>query len=376
MAPCGMRVLVYNMGVRLNRLILSNIRNLGALDLNFGPQFNVFVGPNGSGKTSLLEAIHLLGIGRSFRSRSIRQIISFGAEQCVIRAQVGAVAATAEDSNLWLAVERKLGGDAHYKIGGQTEASAIELTKMLPVQLIDVNSHLLLEGGPNFRRQFIDWGVFHVEHSFLHNWRAMRRALEQRNEALKQRQEPASRWTETFTQYAMAVDAARSKYVHEFSAAFLPMLHAMLGITALEVCYHSGWPEGRDLATAMATTMRLDLAYGYTHCGPQRADLTFTLNGRPIKDVLSRGQLKILVCIMLLARAHMLRDLHAGLFLIDDLHAELDKSNCSLLINAIRDMGCQVFITGIEADLLRDRLQGCITQTFHVEQGLIKEQAI
>lgn len=363
------------MSAQLNQLILSNIRNLAALDLSFGPQFNVFVGANGSGKTSLLEAIYLLGVGRSFRTRSMRQVISFGSERCLIRAKVGTHDAI-EQSSIWLAVERTLAGDSQYKIGGQLEKSASELTKALPVQLIDVNSHLLLEGGPNNRRQFIDWGVFHVEHNFLQYWRLMRRALEQRNMALKQRQTPAAVWDEAFVKYAMMVDMARSEYLQRFSKIFLLLLEDMLGLTAVELHYNRGWVQNQELLVALEDSRFVDIARGYTHRGPQRADLEISLGGRPAKEVLSRGQTKIFVCIMLLARAKLLQDTRSSVFLIDDLHAELDKNSCGLFIEAIKTMGCQVFITGIDGAPLLERLHDCAIRMFHVEHGVIREQAI
>lgn len=367
-------MLVDNMSAQLKQLILSNIRNLGLIDLSFGPQFNVFVGPNGSGKTSLLEAIYLLGVGRSFRARSMRQIISFGADQCLIRARISAPVDEPQNST-WLAAERSVSGAAQFKIGAQIEKSASELTKMLPVQLIDISSHLLLEGGPDSRRQFIDWGVFHVEQSFLQNWRHMRRALEQRNAALKQRHAPAAMWNEAFVKYAMLVSSARVAYVEKFKVTFLEMLHSMLGLTNVELRYEQGWATGQELQTVLAATASIDLSCGFTTRGPHRANLEITIGGRPAKDVLSRGQIKIFVCVMLLARAKLLQDSSSSkcIFLIDDLHAELDKHSCSLFINAIKVMGCQVFITGLDADLLSDRLDGCVSNLFHVEQGVIRQ---
>jgi len=350
------------MVVQLRHLILSNIRNLGAVDLKFGSKFNVFIGPNGSGKTSLLEALYLLGVGRSFRARSMQQIISFGKDECLVRAQV---------NDVWLGVRRGLTSEAQYRIGEQVEKSSAELTKLLPVQLIDVNSHLLLEGGPNYRRQFIDWGVFHVEHSFLQDWRLMRRALEQRNALLKQRQVPPEVWDTTFVKYAAAVDKARRDYIKSFELVFKQMLQQMLNITEVELHYRRGWSDDRELGAALAATSSLDLAHGYTNRGPHRADLEVLLEGRPAKAVLSRGQLKLFVSIMLLARARMLKESSSGVFLIDDLNAELDKTSCGLFIEAIDSLGCQVFITGIEEDLLKARLQGCVAQLFHVEQGCV-----
>lgn len=365
-------MLVFNMSAQLNQLILSNIRNLGLIDLNFGPQFNVFVGPNGSGKTSLLEAIYLLGVGRSFRARSMKQIISFGASQCLIRANISASADMSQNTT-WLAVERSISGVAQFKIGAQVEKSASELAKMLPVQLIDVSSHLVLEGTPDNRRQFIDWGVFHVEHTFLYNWRQMRRALEQRNMALKHRHAPAITWNETFIKYAMMVSEARQAYVEKFKPIFLQMLQSMLGLTEVDLNYEPGWAADQDLQTALVASLNSDLSCGFTTRGPHRANLGVTIGGRPAREVLSRGQIKIFVCIMLLARATLLPSSRGCIFLIDDLHAELDNRSCSLFIDAIKAMGCQVFMTGIDANLLSNRLDGCVANLFHVEQGAIRQ---
>lgn len=360
------------MCAQLSQLILSNIRNLPRVDIVLGPKFNVFTGLNGSGKTSLLEAVYLLGVGRSFRARSIQQVISFGEKECLLRAKVETNGEASRNST-WVAVERSLSGAAQFKIGGQVEKSAAELSKLLPMQLIDVSSHQVLEGGPDNRRQFIDWGVFHMEHTFLSNWRFMRRALQQRNCALKQRQHPADSWNEIFIKYALLVSASRVRYVERFKQALMPMLQEMLGLTDVVIRYEQGWPQDQELHVSLAATANLDLVCGFTARGPHRANLVVTIAGRPIKEVLSRGQLKVFVCIMLLARAKLLNNAQDCIFLIDDLHAELDKHSCGLIINAIKAIGCQVFITGIDANSLIERLSDSVVKLFHVEQGVIRQ---
>lgn len=361
------------MAVQLNQLIISNIRNLSALDLGFDPQFNVFVGPNGSGKTSLLEAIHILAMGRSFRAKSVRQFVSFGAETCLIRAKINLNNYNQLSGDFWLAAERSFSGASQYRIGTEEVKSAVELAKMFPAQLIDVNSHLLLDGGPSYRRQFMDWGVFHVEQSFLQSWQYMNKALQQRNIALKNRHAPLPAWDETFVKYAMYVDAARSKYIQTFKETFLRLLQQILELNDVDLRYNRGWSQTEDLLAVLRDKRATDLLYGHTVSGPHRADINILVGGRPAKEVLSRGQMKMFVCIMLLARAKLLQDIHNGIFLIDDLHAELDRYSCGLLINTIKAIGCQVFITGIEVETLRDSLHDCTARMFHVEHGTIKE---
>lgn len=360
------------MCVQLNQLIIANLRNLTTVDLHFGPQFNVFVGANGSGKTSLLEAIYLLGLGRSFRARSARQFIAFGAKNCLVRANVSM---SNFPDGIWLALERFADGNGVYKVGAEEEKSAAALAKILPSQLIDVNSHLLLDGGPQNRREFMDWGVFHVEHNFLQEWRALQRTLLQRNMMLKQRQAPTA-WNEAFARYAAVVDHARDAYINKFKQEFLQLVVKMLGLKWVELRYNRGWSEEHELPEVLQKSLASDLQYGYTTKGPHRADLEILIGGRPAKEVLSRGQMKIFVCIMLLARAKLLPSTQKGIFLVDDLHAELDKQSCGLLIQALKAMGCQVFITGIEAGPLLERLEVGATNMFHVEHGKIKELTI
>lgn len=363
------------MSSRLCRITLSNIRNLKDEDLSLGSKFNVFVGANGSGKTSLLEAVHLLGLGRSFRATAVQQMISFGAKHCLVRGMLEADQQT-EETNVWLAVEKDIEGGSVYKLGNCFEKSAVPLTRALPVQLIDIKSHLLIEGGPEYRRKFIDWGVFHVEHEFLANWRDMQRALQQRNAGLKQRLSADTpqyvAWNEAFIRYAGLVDSAREAYVARLALALLPLAQELLGITNLSLQYCSGWDAERGLEQHLADNRAVDLLCGFTNCGPHRADLLIATDGRPAKDVLSRGQLKVLASVMLLARMQLLPAEQTGVLLIDDLHAELDVESCKALVSAIDRMNCQVLITGIEAELLERSLNGLATEMFHVEHNRIK----
>lgn len=360
------------MGVQLEQLVISNLRNLVATTLSLNSKFNMFVGPNGSGKTSLLEAVYLLGMGRSFRARSIQQIISFGAQNCFIRAKVGFDADLGVPS-VWLGLGKDLNGNTQYKIGEQAETSSAALSKILPVQLIDADSMLLLDGGPLYRRQFMDWGVFHVEHSFLTSWRLMRRALEQRNTLLRNNVRPALVWDEAFVQYALEVNAARQQYMIRFVDLMNKLLEERFHVPGVKFQYHQGWNEGEMLMDALQKSLKLDLTVGYTNRGPHRADFLVTIDDRPAKTVLSRGQMKLFVCLMLIARSHMLGHGKSGLMLIDDLHAELDGNSCGVFVSALEALNCQALITGVEQKLLSSHLRDVSIDLFHVEHGCVQQ---
>lgn len=354
-------------------LDVTNIRNLKTKELCLGPGFNLFCGQNGSGKTSILEAVNILGVGKSFRTHAIQQLITFGEQCCLVRGMLGS-GPSGKDSTIWLAVEKRLNGQNTYRLGEKNERSISELTKSLPVQAIDIHSHLVVEGGPLYRRRFVDWGLFHVEQDFLLNWRGLQRALVQRNASLKQRKTPDSVWDEAFIKYAMLVDAARRSYVERLAVVLVPQLQQMLGLNRVSLQYTSGWDVKRGLAAHLLDNAAIDGISGHTSCGPHRGDVVILVDDRPVKEVLSRGQIKVFVCAMLLARTEMLSNPERALFLIDDLHAELDHSNCKTLVSAIARLGCQAFVTGIEESSLCRSTEGFTTNVFHVEQGEIFER--
>ena len=151
----------------LTQLQINRVRNLRQVSLQGLAQVNVFYGPNGSGKTSILEAIHLLGMARSFRGNSVKSLITHGEASCV----AFGVADKAGDRGraLLLVFSGVWPGEAHIKVAGSPVRSVAQLVEHLPLQVINADSFDLLTGSPGARRQYLDWGVFHVEHRFLHS---------------------------------------------------------------------------------------------------------------------------------------------------------------------------------------------------------------
>ena len=147
----------------LRKIKIHHVRNLKEVSLDDLGQVNVFYGRNGSGKTSVLEAIHLLGIARSFRGNSIRTLISHGESHCTV---FGELFKPASGGVVPLGVQREVSGELQIKIGGSPARGVAQLVEQFPLQVITTDSFDLLTGAPAGRRQFLDWGVFHVEHRF------------------------------------------------------------------------------------------------------------------------------------------------------------------------------------------------------------------
>ena len=165
----------------LTRLLITNLRNIVQASLAFSPQLNLIVGKNGSGKTSLLEAIHYLATARSFRSHQITPLVTHGENETVVFGQI------VGDSGreIRAGVSRSLAGKREIRIDGEPISKASELARLLPVLVLGQETVDLLLGSPQLRRKFLNWGVFHVKPTFSDEWDIANRCLKQRNKLLK-----------------------------------------------------------------------------------------------------------------------------------------------------------------------------------------------
>jgi len=255
----------------LTQIKITNFRNLSQVELNFNEFFNVFYGANGSGKTSLLEAIYYLGMGRSFRSALIQRIISHGSEKFIL------FAATQNKNDILtnMGIERTRTGSKQMRIAGKPTESRIELAQTLPLQLIDVQGYRLLESGPRYRRQFIDLNMFHVEQRFLSNWQQVQRLLRQRNAALRQNLSTHP-WDAELTKVSNGLHDLRQQYIQDFTPILNDLLSQLLEQN-ITIDYHPGWDVDKGLQQQLQEKLTRDIKLGYTSVGPQRADLHFNL---------------------------------------------------------------------------------------------------
>lgn len=355
----------------LRHLHVSQLRNLKEVVLEISPGFNLFIGSNGSGKTSLLEAVYLLGRGRSFRTSLIRRIVQHDTDQLSVFGRIQ----TISDSQIPLGLMKDKQGQTRMKVGGENIDSAAKLAELLPLQLINPDSYRLLDAGSKVRRQFMDWGVFHVEHSFFPLWQRIQRTLKQRNAALKSHwsREQIRVWDQELIQESVEIHLLRQKYIEKLTPLVKDITDYLLAGFDLELRYHRGWNQEYDLATALDESWHRDVEQGYTHVGPHRADLKVYVDHIPAQDVLSRGQQKLLTSALQLAQGKLLRaerDISC-LYLIDDLTAELDHEKRRAMKYILQTMNSQVFITSVCKEDLQDFIELPHSQMFHVERGAV-----
>lgn len=358
----------------LKRLSVTAVRNLHPVTIYPSPHINLIYGDNGSGKTSLLEAIHILGLARSFRSTRLQPVIQHQHDACTVFAELlldnGVVTS--------MGITRSKHADYHIRIDGQSVRSTSQLADTLPLQLINPDSFRLLEGAPKQRRQYLDWGVFHVEHQFLGTWQRLQKSLKQRNSLLRRGRIERSQlapWEAELVAASERIDQFRRAYLAKLKPVFEDVLARLVSLDELTLSYFRGWDKDRDLQAVLDSQFERDCQLGHTQAGPQRADLRLRIKGMNAAEVLSRGQQKLVVCALKIAQGYLLKE-HGRqqdcVFLVDDLPSELDEHHRKALCTLLEGLNCQVFITGVEAEqLARCWQKETLLTMFHVEHGHI-----
>lgn len=354
----------------LTQLDIHQVRNLFEVKIKPSKRCNYIFGANASGKTSVLEAIYLLSIARSFRTTHIKHVISYEHQSLQVFARI-------ENENKVstpIGLERS-SHKTRIRINGLDVKQVSELSSLLPVQIINPDVHKLLEQGPKYRRQFIDWGVFHVEHSFLQAWQQYYRVLKQRNAALRRKQDRKSitLWDEQLIQYAKTITLSRENYLLDFLPIFNKYVEKLMGLD-VSICYQRGWNCEQSFTETLENSFQKDTFKGFTSFGPHRADLEISYQGNLVQNSFSRGQQKLLVCAMRLAQINHLKKVTSqqSILLVDDLAAELDIEHRQNLIELLIDTEAQLFVTATEKNsfVLPQEIE---SKMFHVEHGVLKE---
>jgi DNA replication and repair protein RecF len=411
--------------VSLTEVRVDNVRCIEHAQLRLHPGQNLISGGNGSGKTSLLEAIFLLGRGRSFRTRNSERLIRHGEENLVVfgksvsfEGERGEAGLTERDSprlraeghdgglrlirdvevgqpegiddeaalrgesaaEVWGAAEgrvevglgvqvsRHAGTTA--RIGGAAARSLTELTQAFPVQVIDPGIHKLLEEGGHRRRRWLDWGVFHVEQQFGEWWARYTRAVKQRNAALRVQPEQAAAWDSEVARLGELIGVARERFLTRLLPYWRESVVALSGLEP-ELHYFRGWAQDVSLGEALEGSRARDQAKRLTHVGPHRGDVLVRLSGRPAREILSRGQQKLVAVAMTLAQLNLLQSAAqmTSTLLLDDPAAELDGHHVRVLIEQVMRLRSQLVLTSLHT---ASRVFGTPDCVFHVERGRVQ----
>jgi DNA replication and repair protein RecF len=357
--------------MRLTQLQIKDFRNLENAQLIPAAGVNLIVGNNASGKTSLLEAIYYLSHVRSFRTQHVTDLILRHSSYLQLVANIE----TTEHHTIPLGIRRSR-NKSEIRVNRQPVKRVSDIAAQFPVLAIHPDSYKLITGSPSQRRQYLDWGVFHVEHGFFQAWQRFKKALLQRNAALKSRQnfDVCKLWNIEINNTAHYIDQLRQQYFDKLSPYFYQLTKQFFIDDTVEIEYKRGWPVDKDLIDLLEENLQKERLKGYTHYGPHRAEITIKINGQSAQTCISRGQQKTLVALMRLAQAMQFTEATTKpcVLLYDDLAAELDAKHRELILSVLSTMNIQLFLTAIEEHQV-DLSAWQVKKKFHVEHGRLKD---
>jgi DNA replication and repair protein RecF len=333
--------------MKLEQLDIHHLRNITQARLTLHPKCTVVYGDNGSGKTSLLEAIYLLGTGHSFRTRDITPLIQSDERELTVFARTLTVET--------VSVQKTSTGLTRVQINHQSCKSSSELAYFLPCQIFYQDIFNIIDAGPSVRRNVLDWGMFHVKHEYLPIWKDYKRVLKHRNALLRQKakKEVLLPWNNQLVELSNHLHDMRSTYVKEWMRYFYQITTALTS-TPVEVTYYKGWDKkqsDKSLQDILEEQYESDLYRQYTQSGAHQADIVFktTIPGSA-KQSYSRGQQKIILIALKLAQAKLINK--PCIYLFDDVAAEFDGEHLKRLFDYLKQIEGQFVFTTTDINKL------------------------
>lgn len=346
----------------IQHLNFKNFRCFEIQEFNLDPTLNFFYGHNGAGKTSILESIFFLTQGKGFHHSKPSELRRWKSDELYVTANI-----KSEDQDFWMGLAWHNQWQA--KIRGTKVKSISSLLIELPLITFTSLSVELISGNSQFRRQFIDYLMFHVEPQFRLAYRKYRHVLSQRNAALKMNMsiEP---WNSQLAHYGQIIHEYRNNIIDELFdilANELSMQYWDGG--QVNVNYMQGWPKEQSLEECLKKSEQTDRKRCFTQYGPHRADFKIFFRGMKAKQFVSRGEQKWISAALVLSAGLLLdNNLETKpVILLDDPFSELDSQRAESLFKVCIDTGSQLLVTGVDQpDWLKS-----YGKMFHVEHGSV-----
>ncbi|WP_298625593.1 DNA replication/repair protein RecF [uncultured Legionella sp.] len=350
----------------LTDLKIHHLRNISQANLSLNSRFNFIHGSNGSGKTSILEALYLLSCGHSFRSREIAPIISLEQQALTVFSRFS--------DNSTISIQKSLSTPTQIKLNNQFCHSTSQLAYALPCQIFYSDIFQIIDAGPAVRRSVLDWGLFHVKQNYLTLWKDYKKVLKQRNALLKSKATYLHfiPWDKQLSELAFQLDTLRKNYFILWEQTFYEVLSKLTN-SPCTIQYFKGWDKkntGRDLMEVLAEHFNSDLHKQYTQYGPHQADIVIHCDDNKAKQVLSRGQQKIILIALKLAQSKLLNG--DCLYLFDDLPAELDDIHQQNIFDYLYNANGQYVITSINPYNISQILPDSNFNVLSIKSGVIE----
>ena len=352
--PACIKSPVLQLTIVISKIKLYNFRSYELYETTFGQKGTVIVGPNGTGKTNLLEAVYIALCGTTFRG-SLVDCMRHGVEQTIIQIET-------DDATRRVQLLRTDNDKISREFTiNDSRSKVLSRKNRLPVVLFEPNELRLITSSPARRRDFLDGLMSRLDSKYETTLRAFNRTLLQRNELLKQNQ-PDSRsswrdhlfaWDIKFVQLSAQIAQARATFLYSNEAQLGELYSSLAGKkTEFNIEYlPSVALENYEqlLLDRLQRAREYEIATGHTSAGPQREDFLISLHSQPAIKVASRGEMRTIMLAFKLLELE-LQTAHSSvrpLILMDDVFSELDATREQLLQEAVRDN--QFIITATEA---------------------------
>ncbi|WP_428086768.1 DNA replication/repair protein RecF [Candidatus Thioglobus sp.] len=358
----------------IQKLAITQFRNLNRQYIKPGKHLNLFIASNAQGKTSLIEAIYYLGHNRSFKTKSLKELIQFDLEKFQLDAQVNEQRIKLEKSKQ----------KTNITIDQLRLKNSSDLSKVLPIQIITPDKGFIVNGTPKNKRSYLDWGVFHVNLDFLADFKKYHKALKNINVLLmQQKSQELDDWFLEIAHLSKKINQARQDYIDQLkqtnsSQLISDLSNLFKAIDSFDYQFVSGWPKEVDAFEAdsiyqyLLKSKPFMLKAKYLNYGPHKASLKFYLNQQE-ECFLSRGEQKTLSIVFWLTQvALMVKNNIQPVVLIDDISSELDPTKIQTILHFLQQLNIQIFMTDIGENILKTNPEN--TTVFRIDQGVISQQ--
>lgn len=373
--------------MKLEHLSIVNYKNIREADLDFSDGVNCLVGKNGMGKTNLLDAVYYLSFCKAFNGVTDSQVITQGEEYFMLsgRYELGGQAEEVRSGY-------KLRSKKSFKRGGKEYQRLSDHIGLLPIVMLTPADSVLLQGGSEERRKFMDMVISQFNKPYLNALIRYNQALQQRNSLLKMATMPPTSLAqmggsgavdplvfqaceEQMDFYGQQIYAARRQFVDDFEPVFQEFYSQIsLDRERVSLTYTSHFAEGQSLVSLLSAVRNRDLALGYTTRGAHKDDLQFMLGSQAMKQLGSQGQNKTFLVGLKLAQFDFLRRMGhtTPILLLDDIFDRLDGDRVEQIIRLVAgNRFGQIFITDTNREYLDRIIERCTERykLFGVEEG-------
>lgn len=376
--------------MRIDTLNFSNIRNHKNTELQFSKHINVIFGLNGAGKTSILEAISLASLSKSFINSPENSIINFNENEFYSRL----ITTRDRDTNLKVEIKKEKGVRKQISSSFLDSMRPKDLIGVIPIIILSPDYKDITAGSPENRRRFINTTISQLSNNYLNDLYSYRRVLKQRNNLLSKMKKDKKIdtkeldiWTEKLIEYGTKIINRRSKFIKAYEPYYLDNYKKVSDKKEeVKIIYSPYGFENlnyKELDENKIHKRLLELKdekkYGelnrYTTLfGPQKDELDLYINNASVREVASQGQHKTVLISLKLAEFDYMKEIlnETPIVLLDDIFSELDSRRTELVIETVLNNLAQAFITITEDDKIKKIMKpsdDCYY--FHVNDGKV-----